>query len=162
MVPNFPHLRDSQIAIEYQELVPLGATPVNRYEQDSDHDPSQPFWPEPQIYISGTLVTHTKIETKTSTKPFPEPKVSRRENSNEKELLALALARTQMLWEQRERDEHDGITPPHSDRSRSLNEDGLIQESISGPITISQNTDLSNGTFPLSNGTVMQEVDILD
>ncbi|KAF7937658.1 uncharacterized protein EAE98_001972 [Botrytis deweyae] len=162
VVPNFPHLRDSQIAIEYQELVPLGATPVNRYEQDSDHDPSQPFWPEPQIYISGTLVTHTKIETKTSTKPFPEPKVSRRENSNEKELLALALARTQMLWEQRERDEHDGITPPHSDRSRSLNEDGLIQESISGPITISQTTDLSNGTFPLSNGTVMQEVDILD
>ncbi|ATZ54329.1 hypothetical protein BCIN_10g03370 [Botrytis cinerea B05.10] len=162
VVPNFPHLRDSQIAIEYQELVPLGATPVNRYEQDSDHDPSQPFWPEPQIYIRGNLVTPTKIETKTSTKPFPEPKVSRRENSNEKELLALALARTQMLWEQRERDEHDGITPPHSDRSRSLNEDGLIQESISGPINISQNTDLSNGTFPLSNGTVMHEVDILD
>ncbi|RAL59509.1 hypothetical protein DID88_006622 [Monilinia fructigena] len=48
IVPNFPHLRGLEMAVEYHELVPLGTPPVNKFEQDSDYDPRHPFWPAPK------------------------------------------------------------------------------------------------------------------
>lgn len=169
IVPSFPHLRGLEMAVEYQELVPLGAHPLNKYEQDLDYDPSNPFWPAPQRYIDGLLVTHSKIETKTSTKPFPESKVSRRELSNDKELIALALARSQMLCNSRSNyrpymvpQDQDNITPPHSDRSRSLHEEGLIQESTSDVTNLSHHLDLPNGAPTILNGNIMRTADILE
>ncbi|ESZ97596.1 hypothetical protein SBOR_1997 [Sclerotinia borealis F-4128] len=172
IVPSFPHLRGLEMAVEYQELVPLGTPPVNKYEQDLDYDPSNPFWPAPQRYIDGSLVIRSNIETKTSTKPFPESKAPRRELSrlfpNEKELVA--LARSQRLYNSglnyrksppgigpHDHDQENGITPPHSNRSRSLNEEGLIQETMSETSNLLHHLDLSNGAPSIPNGIAMHE-----
>lgn len=161
------------MAVEYQELVPLGTPPVNRFEQDSDYDPSHPFWPAPQRYIDGRLIARSKITTKISTEPFPDSKGSRRELSrlfpNEKELIA--LARSQILCNPEPNyhagtrphmyNQDNGITPPYSDRSRSLNGEGLIQESVPEQASLLHHTNLPNGVPPIPNGIVMHDVDTL-
>ncbi|KAI9646224.1 hypothetical protein NHQ30_005664 [Ciborinia camelliae] len=176
IVPSFPHLRGLEMAVEYQELISLGTPPANKYEQDSDYDPTHPFWPAPQRYLNGTLITHFKIETKTSTKPFPESKVPRRELSrlfpNEKELIA--LARSQRLCNSgpnyqesppdagpHDHDQDNGITPPHSDRSRSLHEEGLVPESLSETTNLLHHLDLPNGGPLIPNGIAIHEADTL-
>ncbi|KAG4025754.1 hypothetical protein MFRU_051g00190 [Monilinia fructicola] len=173
IVPNFPHLRGLEMAVEYHELVPLGTPPVNKFEQDSDYDPRYPFWPAPQKYMDGTLVTRWKFETKTSTKPFPEPKVPRRDFSrlicNEKD-----VNRSQRLYNSgpnyqespqgNRPDDHDqdvGITPPHSDRSRSLNEEGVSQESFAEPTHLLHDSELPNGAPPVPNGLMRHEPNTL-
>lgn len=172
IVPNFPHLRGLEMAVEYQELVPLGAPPANKYLRDPDYDPCHPFWPAPERYLDGTLITCLKVETKTSTNPFPESKVLKRDfsqlildekdsNKPQRPLNSdLNYQESPPRHAPNDDDQSIGITPPHSDRSRSLIE-GVGQESIPEVTTSTHVPELPNGTHSVPNGFPEHEMDTL-
>jgi len=167
VVPNFPHLRGLKITVNYRELGEAWSWPPHpgKFSQDPTYGPQNPFTPAAEEYINGELIARLQIQTKTSTKPFPENKVPRRELSrvfpSDKEYLALAEAqklyhlvptyqRPTASIETHNHDQVNGITPPRSDKSKSVNGEG--QHPDPGSETAGASPILSNGITTASTG----------
>ena len=179
VVPNFPHLRGIEMVVNYRELVDSNILPLPspKWRQDLDTHPSQTFKPQPKYYINGNFVKQGEIpRTRVSKTPFPEEKVPRREGG-----LVVVLptepdyeevCRKQRLFHllpgnQADSDsitqhrgvsalglEHaNGITPPKSDESKSLNGGSPHRASSEAPQLLNGNHEsigVVQGTAPES------------
>ena len=143
VVPNFPHLRGLELAVKYRELEDTAVWPPQpgKWRGDPDVDPTQSFAPRPNYYINGEFVRRGEIlRTKTSTTALGERRVPRRGLLQvfPHEPDYLTLAREQgLLWllpefqsnQQAFQSKHEqpqpqltnGITPPNSEPSKSIN-----------------------------------------
>lgn len=85
LVPNFPHLRDVRISIDYRELPDTeaalntwGATPA-KWKQDPDASSRGYFAPRWKYFINGQYAGEDRPKSyKPSQDPFPERRVPRR------------------------------------------------------------------------------------
>lgn len=144
VVPNFQHLRGVELVVNYRELQETPAFPpqLGKWKQDPDYDSNQTFTPRPKYYINGQFVRQGEIlRTRVSNQSFGERRVPRRgliqvhpDEPDYEELcrkqglfhllpgyqapatniveptdLSHGLAQT------------NGVTPPNSDMSKSVN-----------------------------------------
>lgn len=62
VVSNFPHLRDTEMEVQYREIVPpqslLGPLKPPKWKSDPGTNPNQPFGPTPSYYLNGMLHRH--------------------------------------------------------------------------------------------------------
>jgi len=177
VVPNFPHLRGIEMVVNYRELqeVPVFPPQPGKWKRDPDTDPNQTFAPRPKYYVNGAFVRQGEIlRTRTSSISFGERRVPRRElvqvfpGEPDYEELCKKQGLFHLLpgyeplspsanhhSDGRVHGQMNGITPPSSDKSKSINGGSPQRGSISEAV-ISQS--LSNGisTSPVggSNGTV--------
>ncbi|KAJ3501451.1 hypothetical protein NM208_g16933 [Fusarium decemcellulare] len=83
-VPNIPHLRHIQLAVEYRELLEtesqsLGWRACQKWKQDPDAGRFYGFAPRSKYYLNGHLVGEDMPQlAETSKTPFPEKRVPRR------------------------------------------------------------------------------------
>ena len=172
VVPNFPHLRTLEMVVKYRELeeVPQHPRPPGKWEQDPDVEPDQRFIPPPKYYLNGNFVKQGEIpRTNTSKNSFGERRVPRRGLAQvfPGEPDYLPLAKEQGLYwllpgypsrqgsgaslEENGLENGDasvqanGITPPQSDRSKSMNGYSPSRGSLSEPARPSPG--LPNGTL---------------
>lgn len=132
------------------EEVAVWPRPGGKWKRDPDVDPNQQFIPQPKYYMNGTFIRQGEVlRTKTSTTSLGERRVPRRGLIQvfPEDPEYLSLAKEQGLWwllpGNRSRhnsggslSEHgqangqlngqangqtNGITPPNSDKSRSIN-----------------------------------------
>jgi hypothetical protein len=144
VVPNFPHLRGIEMVVNYRELIESDVLPLPdpKWKQDPDIDSNQTFKPQPKYYINGNFVRQGEVpHTRVSTTPFPEKRVPRRElvevlpgESDYEELckkqgLFHLLPGYQAGSPNNQHqgvpvlgsEQTNGITPPNSDQSKSVN-----------------------------------------
>ncbi|KAM5351358.1 hypothetical protein ACJ41O_004081 [Fusarium nematophilum] len=83
-VPNIPHLRHVQLAVEYRELLETDAQingwrTAQKWKQDPDAGRFHGFAPRSKYYLNGVLVGEDMPQlAQTSKTPFPEKRVPRR------------------------------------------------------------------------------------
>ncbi|KAF4983342.1 hypothetical protein FZEAL_1234 [Fusarium zealandicum] len=83
-IPNIPHLRHVQLAVEYRELLEteeqsLGWRTAQKWKQDPDADRFHGFAPRAKYYLNGIIMGEDLPQlAQTSKTPFPEKKVPRR------------------------------------------------------------------------------------
>jgi hypothetical protein len=137
VVPNFPHLRNLEMIVKYRELLVDPTQPTRgKWRGDPDTDPNQTFAPQPNHFVNGDFIKQRETPlTKTSTTSFGERKVPRRGLVQvfPGEPDYYTLAREQGLYhllppecptntEQNGAPvQVNGITPPNSDQSKSIN-----------------------------------------
>jgi hypothetical protein len=148
VVPNFPHLRGLEMVVKYRELeeVAQWPRPCGKWKQDPDVDPNQQFIPQPKVYMNGNFICQREVlRTKTSTTSLGERRVPRRGLIQvfPEDPEYFSLAKEQRLYwlipgyQSRHNSgaglqEHsqangevngqtNGITPPSSDKSKSIN-----------------------------------------
>jgi hypothetical protein len=167
VVPNFPHLRGIELVVKYRELeeTPIWPPQVGKWRTDPDVDPNQIFAPRPKYYVNGDFVRQgATLRTKTSSTSLGERRVPRRGLiqvfPNEPDYLTLAREQN-LKWllpehqanqqncqvnsqqGQIQTQEMNGITPPSSDKSKSIN---------------GGSPNLSNGVHQLTCDTTMEEL----
>lgn len=174
IVPNFPHLRNVEMQVEYQELrVPqtpgqLGQ-PFNqqKWRQDPDLAPGQTWAPLPKYYTNGIETRQEAVPTTALLKePPPMDRFPRRggiirvypgeadydEVCRKQGLFHLipgyqaspVSSTNPQLGDQNPQTERvNGITPPRSDKSRSINGGS---PSIGFALDVAANLQLPNGT----------------
>jgi hypothetical protein len=137
IVPNFPHLRSVEMLVGYRELNPLLPP---RWKHDPDRDPNQHFQPQPTLYTNGQLVKQLDIPLTKVTRdpPSHERRVPRRElvaahpSDSDYEELCRKQGLAHLIQQSPSavysnghallREDVDGITPPSSTRTKSVNE----------------------------------------
>ncbi|RBR15381.1 uncharacterized protein FIESC28_07395 [Fusarium coffeatum] len=83
-VPNIPHLRNAQLAVEYRELLESEAQSMQwgtcqKWKQDPDAARYHGLAPRCKYYLNGALVDEDMPQlAQTSSTPFPDKKVPRR------------------------------------------------------------------------------------
>jgi hypothetical protein len=156
VVPNFPHLRGIEMRLQYRELLlPLSkpASPAvipSKWQTDPDVDPNQTFGPLPKYYVNGEFVRQDQQRfTRLSDRPFPEDKVPRKgliqihpndpdyEDVSKKQCLdgfrpgnqasPSSSTNPQPGDADHQPDQMNGITPPSSDVSKSINGGSPVQ-----------------------------------
>lgn len=154
IVPNFPHLRGIEMSVNYRglNLSFQFPPPPSKWKQDADTDPNQKYRPQPKIYVNGQYIRQQGIPmTKLTHEPPPDDRrVPRRElvpvyphEADYEELcrkqgLTHLLQGYRMSPESSRPGQHEhlleqvnGITPPRSDRTKSINEGSPPRGSIS-------------------------------
>jgi hypothetical protein len=137
VVPNFPHLRNLEMIVKYRELsVDPTPPPRGKWRDDPDTDPNQKFAPQPNHFMNGEFIRQREApHTKTSATSFGERRVPRRGLVQvfPGESDYYTIAREQGLYhllpqecpnaaDQNGGPEHvNGITPPSSEKSKSIN-----------------------------------------
>jgi hypothetical protein len=143
VVPNFPHLRGLELVVKYRELQEVLIWPPGpgKWKQDPDTNPNQIFAPRPKYYINGMFTKQGQIQcSKTSTTSFGERRVPRRglaqvfPGEHDYEQLAREQGLMHLLSDCNVPNGHpnghpngttnvqvNGITPPSSDKSKSIN-----------------------------------------
>jgi hypothetical protein len=133
VVPNFPHLRNLEMIVKYRELQVDPMQPTRaKWRDDADTDSNQKFAPQPNHFVNGVFIKQREApHTKTSTTSFGERRVPRRGLMQvfPGEPDYYTLAREQGLYhllpattDQNGGPVHvNGITPPSSDKSKSIN-----------------------------------------
>jgi hypothetical protein len=181
IVPNFPHLRNVEMLVNYKELDVTFKMPPPppKWKQDPDVDPNQIFTPQPKVYISGQLVKQqdTPLTKITREPPSSERRAPRRElvtvypSDSDYEMLCRKQGLTHLIQDTQIsptseqspftvqpngqlslHEEINGITPPSSIRTKSVNEGSPPRESVSD-----EATNLTNGAHASSvspTGTV--------
>ena len=138
VVPNFPHLKDIEMIVNYRELIEEWVWPPRpgKFLQDPDYDPSIPYQPQPDYYANGVLVRRGQIKrSRVSSTPFPVNRVPRRGfqvvHPHEADYAKLAQQQglhhlvpeelsNQQTQESPQINGGSGITPPHSEKSKSI------------------------------------------
>lgn len=149
VVPNFPHLRGVEMQVKYSELLlPLlqpGPIPSAKWKSDSDVDPTEKYAPRPNFYMNGE-VTRTGQIANTRLLNAPPPGDNRvprfgllqiypgdpdyekmcREQGLSNCLQSNQTSPTSSINPQIGETDHrppqvNGITPPGSDISKSIN-----------------------------------------
>jgi len=170
VVPNFPHLRGIEMEVKYRELqlpqtfAAFGqATPI-KWKMDPGTDPNQTWAPPSKFYLNGNLVRFAEPGmTPLSKEAPPEDRFPRREGITRVypgELDYEECCRKQGLYHlipgyqasqtstanpqmiDTTHQHINGITPPRSDKSRSINGGSPLH--LQAPL-------------PLPNGTHEQE-----
>lgn len=154
IVPNFPHLRGIEMSVNYRELDVSfqHPPPLSKWKQDPDADPNQQFAPQPRIYVNGQCIRQQDTPmTKLSREPPPDDRrVPRRElvavyphepdyeELCRKQGLAHLIQGYQGSPTSSRHGQHEhpleqvnGITPPRSDRTKSVNGGSPFRGSIS-------------------------------
>ena len=145
VVPNFHHLRNLELVIKYRELeeVPTWPPQPGKWTRDPDVDPTQRFAPQPKYYINGEFIRQGEVlRNKTSTVSLGERRVPRKYGlglhqvfphepeystlAKEQGLASLLPELNQQAFQtnQQSNGTHprvNGITPPHSENSKSIN-----------------------------------------
>jgi len=145
VVPNFPHLRHLELVVNYRELEEIPSWPPQpgRWTRDPDVDPAQRFAPQPSYYVNGEFVRKGEIPRNiTSSVSLGERRVPRKWGLGVQQVFPheseyLALAKEQGLTSLLPEDDQqayqtneqlngthprvNGITPPSSDKSKSIN-----------------------------------------
>lgn len=175
IVPNFPHLRNIELEVKYQELrepqshmVPGQPFNQMRWKSDPDTSPGQTWAPTSKYYLNGDFVRQGEIQKSRILKKAPPlDNVPRREGItrvHEDDPDYEEQCRKQGLYERLpsyqspvssnnphrdDIDHHDqrvnGITPPMSDKSKSINGGSPYRASLSESVTSQV---LPNGTNP--------------
>lgn len=180
VVPNFPHLRGLEMVVKYRELeeVAVWPRPGGKWRQDPDVDPSQQFIPQPNYFVNGEFIRQGEVlRTKTSTTSLGERRVPRRGLiqvfPDDPEYLSLAKEQGLYWLLPENQSRHNsggslpdhvqtngqangqinGITPPSSDKSKSVNGGSPSRGSLSEPARPSPR--LPNGTHK-PNDTLME------
>jgi hypothetical protein len=170
VVPNFPHLRSLELVVKYRELqeIPVWPPQPGIWRRDPGVDPNQQFAPRPNYYINGEFVRKGEIlRTKTSATSLGERRVPRRGLVQvfPDDPGYISLAKEQGLYwllpdnpsrcpSTSSNQEHEqmngqtnrllnGITPPSSDKAKSMNGESPHQALLSDPSRISP--DIPNG-----------------
>jgi hypothetical protein len=138
VVQTIPHLRGLELVVKYRELqvVPMWPPGPGKWKQDPDIDPNQIFAPRPKYYVNGDLTKHGQIQcSKTSTTSFGERRVPRRgliqvfRGEADYEQLAREQGLLHLLTDCNAPHRQingtangslNGITPPSSDKSKSI------------------------------------------
>jgi hypothetical protein len=159
IVPNFPHLRSVEMLVNYKELDVTFKMPPPppKWKQDPDNDPDQNFTPQPKVYVNGQMVKQqdTPVTKITREPPSNERLAPRRElvtvypsDSDYEELCrkqglihliqdcqvspsseqspVTAQLNGQLLLHE----EVNGITPPSSIRTKSVNGGSPNRDSV--------------------------------
>jgi len=145
VVPNFPHLRNLELVVKYRELeeVPIWPPRPGRWTSDPDVDPNQRFAPQPTYYVNGEFVRQGEVlRNKISSVSLGERRVPRKWGlglqqvfphepeystlAKEQGLISLLPEHHQQAFQtnQQINSTHprvNGITPPSSDKSKSIN-----------------------------------------
>jgi hypothetical protein len=134
IVPSFPHLRGLELVVKYRELEenPVWPPQPGKWRQDPNTNPNQHFTPRPKYYLNGEFVRQGEIlRTKTSTVSFGERRVPRRglvqvfPGEPDYERLAREQGLLHLLPANQLTNgtapHANGFTPPHSDKSKSVN-----------------------------------------
>jgi hypothetical protein len=86
IVPNFPHLRNLQLQVQYRELPPDDSwldklTFPGKWRQDADADSNLGYAPATKIYVNGMLLEEERAKlAQTSKTPFPAQRHPRQGN----------------------------------------------------------------------------------
>jgi hypothetical protein len=143
VVPNFPHLRNLEMIVKYRELLidPFQNT-CGKWREDPDTDPNQKFAPQPNHFMNGDFIKQREApRTRTSATAFAETKVPRRglvqvfpgepdyyTLAREQGLYHLLPPECPVNTDQNGTPAHvNGITPPDSDKSKSINGGSPLQ-----------------------------------
>lgn len=141
VVPNFSHLRNLEMLVKYRELCLDPTIPTRgKWRDDPDTDPNQAFIPQPYIYMNGNFIKQRETPyTRMSSTPFEERRVPRRgliqvfpgepdyfTLAKEQGLYHLLPPEMQIKSEQKAQEKEcptqvNGITPPNSVQSKSIN-----------------------------------------
>jgi len=150
IVPRFPHLRGIELQVKYMEFrVPqtLGTPGMplieNKWKRDPNTPTGQPFAPQPRLYVNGEFVKEAEPQkTRLVTEPPPLDRFPRRAGITRVypgEPDYEEVCRKQGLFDlipgyqaspsstahpQPDEPSHghvNGITPPRSDKSKSVN-----------------------------------------
>jgi hypothetical protein len=139
VVPNFPHLRGLELVVKYRELeeVPMWPPQPGKWKRDPDTDPNQIFAPRPKYYVNGMFTKQGQVQcSKTSTTSFGERRVPRRgliqvfPGEHDYEQLAREQGLLHLISDCNAPQQQsngtaqvqvNGITPPSSDKSKSIN-----------------------------------------
>jgi hypothetical protein len=149
IVPNFPHLRNLEMILKYGELMEDPTQSAEgKWKQDPDTDPNQRFAPQPKLFLNGDFIKQREQPcTKMSRTSFGERRVPRRGLVQvfPAEPDYYSLAREQGLHHllppvyQSMSDHNEGLeqmnsmTPPISDKSKSINGGSPHRGSLSEP-----------------------------
>lgn len=132
-VPRFPHLRNVEMRVQYQEMNVASAerpriTPP-KWKSDPDTDPNQYYIPQPKVYLNGEFIRQEPpLLTRTARNKFPEERVPRREFTQafpgdpDYEKLCRQQGLEHLLAASSENQrvhQLNGFTPPLSDISKS-------------------------------------------
>jgi hypothetical protein len=165
IVPNFPHLRNIEMEVRYQELrepqSPLKrGQPLDqpRWKNDPETTPEQIWTPRPKFYLNGTYVRQAEalktriLKTAPPLDTFPRregisrvhesdpdyEEQCRKQGLNER-LPSYQSPVSSNNPQQGELETHDervnGITPPMSDKSKSVNGGSPHRTSLSESAT---------------------------
>lgn len=137
VVPNFPHLRGLELVVKYRELEesPVWPPQPGKWKRDPDTDPNQIFAPRPKYYVNGIFTKQGQVQcSKTSMTSFGERRVPRRglvqvfpgehdyeQLAREQGLLHLISQSPQQQPNGTVNGQVNGMTPPSSDKSKSIN-----------------------------------------
>jgi len=145
VVPSFPHLRNLELVVNYRELeeVPNWPPQPGRWTRDPDVDPTQRFAPQPTYYVNGQFVRQGEVlRNKTSSVSLGERRVPRKWGlglqqvfphepeystlAKEQGLRSLLPEHNQQAFQISQQTNGsqphvNGITPPSSDKSKSIN-----------------------------------------
>lgn len=156
-MPNFPHLRGIEMSVNYRELDTTFQLPPppSKWKQDPDTDPNQQFAPQPKIYVNGQCIRQqdTPMTKVTREPPSDDRRVPRRElvpvypHEADYEELCRKQGLYHLLPDYRastpssRNGQVNGITPPRSDRTKSINGGSPHMRSLS----LSEEHHLPNG-----------------
>ncbi|KAH8758625.1 hypothetical protein BGZ57DRAFT_944455 [Hyaloscypha finlandica] len=147
IVPRFPHLRGVELQVKYMELripqtVGTPAMPFieNKWKRDPNTPVGQPFAPQPRLYVNGEFIKEAEPQkTRLLKEPPPLDRFPRRygitrvypgepdyeEVCRKQGLLDLIpgyqASPTSSAHPNNGEDHTNGITPPRSDKSKSVN-----------------------------------------
>lgn len=146
VVPNFQHLRNLEMVVNYRELneTPIWPPQLGKWSHDPDVDPAQRFAPQPNYYVNGNFVRQGEVpRSKISSVSFGERRVPRKwglglqqvfPHEPEYTTLAKEQGLSHLLPDHNQKAFHsnqqlngtehprtNGVTPPTSDKSKSIN-----------------------------------------
>ncbi|KAK0124561.1 Set3 complex subunit [Cadophora gregata] len=156
IVPTIAHLRSVQLKVEYRELhapqTDLGqALNVPKWRSDPETAPGQTSIPEPKFYVNGDLVRQGGTATRVLKHPPPLDRFPRREGVTrvqehdpdyEEQCRKQRVPGYQSspisstnphMSDVLHSEQMNGITPPRSDQSKSINGGSPHRSSGSGP-----------------------------
>jgi hypothetical protein len=181
VVPSFPHLRGLELAVKYKELLItlLPGKPYSKWKLDPGYDANHPYAPQPKHYVNGEFVRQNDPpSTKTSAISLGEGKVVRRPGTflevytDDPDYLRFAKAQglpwltpgdqpqsspgTTMFPDRscfngQANGAISGITPPSSDKSKSINGGSSHRGSLSEAAGLSPQ--LPNGVQGVGEST---------
>lgn len=161
VVPNFPHLRNVEMSVKYRELeIDVSIPPRRKWLQDPDRDANHKFIPGPVYYCNGDLLRKGEQSyAKTSTTSFGErravvqPGTFKQIPRDHPDYQAQAKLQGLLPEYQGQPDRVNGqssgtsgITPPSSDKSKSIN--GGSPQLATLPALSNLSPELPNGTSP--------------
>lgn len=152
IVPTIPHLRDVELKIEYQELQEpqtlseLGQPHnLEKWRDDPDIVPGQISKPEPKFYVNGEMVRQGGEATRILKNAPPPDRFPRRngisrvlehepdyeETCRKQKYLCNGAPNTSPMTAISNDAHTNGITPPRSDQSKSVNGGSPIRSTAS-------------------------------